>query len=249
VVRRAILDDLRRGTLKPGERLGSERRLAETFGVSRSTLRLALDSLERSGMVVRVPGRTGGTFVHESKIERDLSEIAGVPAYLQRQGFMAGTRVISASMRAADKVVAKELATEVGAPIYDLIRVRLANGEPISLEHAMLPVRLLPALLDHPLGGSLMDLLAKEYSIFPANAVERIEMTRADADEARLLGVEIGDPLLSVERTGSTEGGEVFEFSIDLFRADRTRLVVKTTGASREVAHSEDGAAIEVHST
>lgn len=248
-VRRQILDDLKDGTLTPGERLGSERALAERFGVSRSTLRLALDSLERSGVVRRMPGRSGGTFVHQSKVERDLSMIAGLPEYLRRAGYVAGTRVISAALRPVDETFASHLELEAGAPIYDLIRVRLANSEPISLEHAMLPADLFPGLLDRSLSGSLMDVLIEHYGLDPGDATERIEVVRAGRDEAHLLGVDIGSPLLSVERVARATNGQPFEFAIDLFRADRTVIVTRTAGSAREVSHSEDGNAVEVHST
>jgi GntR family transcriptional regulator len=247
-VRRRILADIDRGTLVPGERLGSERELCERFGVTRSTLRLALDALERAGVVDPFPGPAGGTFVRQSKVERDLSRIAGLPEHLRRQGVVAGTRVLSASIRDADDVVARTLQIPPGAPVYDILRVRLADGEPISLEHAMLPAELLPGLLDESLGGSLMELLAERYGIEPAQAVERIEVTRAARDEARVLGTTPGAPLISVERVASGADGQPFEFSLDLFRGDRTRMVVKTSGSPREVAPSEFGDALEVHS-
>jgi GntR family transcriptional regulator len=248
MVRRRILDELRDGTLEAGQRLGSERALAERFGVSRSTLRLALDALERGGTIRRVPGRAGGTFLHQSKIERDLSGIAGLPEYLRRQGFVAGTQVISAAIQPADDTTASELQIEQGAPIYDLLRLRLANGEPISLEHARLPADLLPDLLGQPLGESLMAVLEDRYGLVPGEALERIEVVRASRDEARLLGVGVGDPLISVERTASTSEGRPFEYSVDLFRGERTRIVVRTAGSLREVSHSADGDAVEVHS-
>jgi GntR family transcriptional regulator len=246
-VRRRIMEEVRDGSLQPGERLGSERALAERFGVSRATLRLALDALERVGTIRRVPGRGGGTFVHHTKIERDLSSITGLPEYLRRSGYEAGTRVISASLRPADEATARELDIEAGAPVYDLLRVRLANSEPISLEHAALPADPIPGLLDQPLGGSIMDVLRSHYGIVPTQVVERIEVVLASRDEARFMGVEPGTPLLSVERTGSA-GDLRFEYSVDLFRGDRTRIVTRTTGSTREVSHAEDGEAVEVHS-
>jgi GntR family transcriptional regulator len=246
-VRQRIMDEVRNGSLQPGERLGSERALAERFGVSRATLRLALDALERVGTIRRVPGRGGGTFVHNTKIERDLSSLAGLPEYLRRSGYQAGTRVISASIRPADETTARELDIAEGAPVYDLLRVRLANSEPISLEHATMPADAIPGLLEQPLGGSITDLLRSEYGIEPTKAIERIEVVRAGRDEARFMGVEPGTPLLSVERTGWA-GALRFEYSVDLFRGDRTRIVSVTTGATREVSHGEDGEAVEVHS-
>uniref|UniRef100_UPI00397A7F63 UTRA domain-containing protein n=1 Tax=Salmonella sp. SAL4444 TaxID=3159899 RepID=UPI00397A7F63 len=89
----------------------------------------------------------------------------------------------------------------------------------------MLPADRLPGLLDHPLGGSLMELFAEHYDITPVQAVERIEVTRAGRDEARVLGVTPGAPLISVERVASAADGRPFEFSLDLFRGDRTRMV------------------------
>ena len=95
-VRRALAEQIGSGRLRPGQRLGAERALAAEFGVSRATLRQALAVLEEGGVVRRVPGRGGGTFVAKGKIERDLSRIVGVPALLRSQGVVAGTRVLSA---------------------------------------------------------------------------------------------------------------------------------------------------------
>jgi GntR family transcriptional regulator len=247
-VRRRILADVDRGRLVPGEKLGSERELCERFGVTRSTLRLALDALERAGVVDRVSGRAGGTFVRQSKVERDLSRIAGLPEHLRRQGVVAGTRVLSASMKDADAVIARALEIPPGAPVYDILRLRLADGEPISLEHAMLPAERLPGLLDEPLGGSLTELLDERYGVKPAEAVERIEVTRAARDEAQVLGIAPGASLISVERVASTADGRPCEFSLDLFRGDRTRMVVKTSGSAREVSPSDTGHGLEVRS-
>src|SRR5512140_3801490 len=101
-VRRGILQQISAGELVPGQRLGAERDLAVAFGVSRSTLRQALGALESAGVVHRVPGRGGGTFVAHGKVERDLSQVVGVPQLLRRQGIVAGTRVVSTGMVAAD---------------------------------------------------------------------------------------------------------------------------------------------------
>ena len=79
----------------PGERLGAERELAARLGVSRSTLRAALDALETAGVVHRVRGRSGGIFVSQRRVERDLTSLTGLPAYLRRQGFQSGARVLS----------------------------------------------------------------------------------------------------------------------------------------------------------
>lgn len=78
-VRARILEDITSGALGPGERLGAERDMSVRYGVSRSTLRLAIDALESTGHLRRVRGRTGGTFVAERRVERDLTHITGCP--------------------------------------------------------------------------------------------------------------------------------------------------------------------------
>ncbi|SRR5216683_1483334 len=229
-VHRALADRISAGHLRPGQRLGAERALAAELGVSRATLRQALAVLEESGMVRRVPGRAGGTFVSRDKIERDLSRVVGVPALLRSQGVVAGTRVMSARLSAADESAARALRMRPGDLVIDLVRIRLADGSPISVEHAMLPADRFPGLLELPLGGSVYELLDEHFGTQPAEAVERIEVVVASPDEAMVLDVEAGAPLLAITRTTTDRGGEPIEFSHDLFRGDRTRIVVRTPG-------------------
>jgi GntR family transcriptional regulator len=229
--RRRLLEQIRGGDLHPGERLGAERDLAATLGVSRSTVRQALDWLERVGVVRRVPGRGGGTFVGHRKVERDLSRIVGVPALLRQQGMTAGTRVVSTALVAAEESVAAALELPRDRLVFDVVRIRLADGSPISLEHVWLPAERFPGLLELPMGGSLYELLAEHYAATPEEAVERIEVVSAEADEARILDLPAGAPLLSITRTARDARGVAFEHSHDLFRADRTTITVRTRSA------------------
>jgi GntR family transcriptional regulator len=228
-VQRRLLDQIRDGALGPGERLGGERDLAQAFGVSRSSVRQALSSLERIGAVRRVPGRGGGTFVGQPKVDRDLSRIVGVPALLRQQGMQAGTRVLGTALVLADGPTAAALDLPEGAHVLDVVRIRLADGTPISLEHARLPAALFPGLLELPLGGSLYELLDQHFGVRPAEAVEHIEVVAAGADEAAILAVPPDAPLLSITRTTRNAAGVPFEHSHDLFRADRTSITVRTS--------------------
>lgn len=231
-IRRRLLDRIGRGQLRTGDRLGAERDLAVALGVSRSTVRQALAALEAAGVVRRVPGRGGGTFVHQKKVERDLSQVVGVPALLRQQGMTAGSRVVSTGLVAADKETLTALDLPPGDYVIDIVRIRLADGTPISLEHVRLPAQQFPGLLDLPLGGSLYELLEEHYDTAPGEAVEHIEVTAADEDEATILGVGAGSALLSITRTTRDAFGRIFEFSSDLFRADRTVITVRTPVSS-----------------
>jgi GntR family transcriptional regulator len=241
----AIRDRLRReiaaGELAPGQRLGAEREIAERLGVSRSTVRAALAELERTGQVRRARGRTGGIFAAERKVERDLTSLAGLPAYLRRQGFQSDARVISTATLAAEEDVAASLDLNPGALVHDVVRVRLADGQPISLERATFPADRFPGLLDHSLSGSLYDLLKSRYELEPGEAEERIEVVTAGATEARLLDIPRGAALVSIARTAWSAEGVPFERSHDLFRGDRVRIVVRarsTPSAASVVAAS-----------
>ena len=216
------------GELRPGDRLPPERELAERFGVSRMTLRHALDSLAGRGMLVRARGRRGGTFVGEPKIERDLTTLAGLTHQLRRQGHRAGARVLAAREGPAGRRTAGALRLEPGDRVYEVVRVRLSDGEPLALERSLFPAGRFPDLLDQPLDASLYELLEQRYGEPPVRAVERLEPVVADADEAEALGVKEGAPRLLVERVAYSAEGVPREYARDLFRGDRTRVLVES---------------------
>lgn len=229
------------GSLRPGQKLGAERDLAVQLGVSRSTLRHALAALEADGLVRRVPGRGGGTFVSQGKIDRDLSRIVGVPALLRDQGFTAGSRIVSISVLTPSAAAAEALRLEPGALVVDVVRIRLADGVPISLEHLQLPADRVPGLPERDMSGSLYELLEREYGLRPHEAVERIEVTPASNEVASILGLRPGEALLSVTRTTVDADDVPFEYSHDLFVAERTRIVVKSSGSTGSVGRSRIG--------
>lgn len=229
--------------LSPGDRLGAEREIAETLRVSRSSLRTALARLELQGVVRRKGGRAGGVFVGRPKVSRDLSQIVGVPKLLRSQGFHAGTRTLSVSVRPAGPDSAA-LGVDSETYVVDLVRIRFANSIAMSLEQAVLPLDLVDGLPERDLSGSLYELLEREYELHAAHATERIEAMIAGPHEASILCITPGDALLSVHRTTSNAAGRVFESSHDLFRADLTQMVISSgnqTGRSIEGSLDERG--------
>jgi GntR family transcriptional regulator len=217
------------GDLGPGARLPPERTLAERFGVSRMTLRQALDSLERRGLVVRTRGRRGGTFVAQPKIERDLTTVTGLTQQLLRQGHQAGARVLSAREGPAGRRTAEALGLDIGDLVYEVVRVRLSDGAPLALERSLFPAVRFAGLLEHPLEGSMYELLDREFGEAPARAVERLEPVVADSRMAEVLGVAAGSPLMLVERTAYDVAGIPVEYARDHFRGDRTRVLVESS--------------------
>lgn len=241
-LRRRLLADIEADQLQPGDRLGSERALAERYHVSRGTLRQVLSALTEAGIVERVPGRAGGTFLSRPKIERDMSSIVGLPHYLARQGFSTESTVLEARITSAGRRAGEALQLSPGALVFVIRRLRMADRLPISLELVHLPAERFPRLLEQPLGGSLYELLDRQFDARPSEAVESIEVVNSTTDEASLLGVEEGASLLLIRRVSYDDTGDVIEYSKDLFRGDRTRISVRTSGKGiRSKMHSEDG--------
>jgi len=219
--------------LDSGGRLPAERELAEQFGVSRTTVRQVLDGLEHAGLVHRRRGRAGGTFVTGERVDLDFGYLAGIPSYLRAQGFRAGAHVVSARMVPADPATASALQLPPDAIVHDVIRVRLADEIRISIEHARFPVVLFPDLLDQQLDDSIYELMADRYGLKAIKAVERLVAVLADQEQAALLGISVGDPLMAIERVAYDAGEQPLEYSTDLFRGDRTRVIAWAFGADQ----------------
>jgi GntR family transcriptional regulator len=122
-----------------------------------------------------------------------------------------------------------------GSLVVDIVRIRLADAVPLSLERVRLPADLVPGLLELPLGGSIYDLLDQRYGMKPHEVVEHLEVVEASPDEAALLGVTDRAALLAITRTSRTAGGATFEYSNDLFRADRTCVTFRTKAERAEI--------------
>jgi GntR family transcriptional regulator len=134
--------------------------------------------------------------------------------------------VISVALTVAEPPVAAALRIGDADPVVAIVRVRLAGGEPIALEHSRFPATRFPDLAEQALGGSLYELLRDKYGDAPERAVERIEPVAAGGEAAGLLDVAAGTPLLAVERVAYNAAGIPIEHANDLFRGDRTRVVV-----------------------
>jgi GntR family transcriptional regulator len=217
-----------RGDVVPGDRLPREDRFAALLGVSRMTLRQALATLERAGTLERKAGRLGGTFVREPRIECDLTGLAGFTEQMRRANVRAGARMVSAGTVTANGTVARALSVGRGASVYEVVRVRTARREPLAIERSYFPCEPFPGLLAERLTGSLYQLLSRRYGHAPVSASESLEPVICRDQEASLLQVEPGSPLMLIERTAFTAAGLAVEFARDIFRPDRIRISLRT---------------------
>jgi GntR family transcriptional regulator len=219
-------------TLHPGDKLPSEVDIANALGVSRMTLRQALSSIESKGLIDRRRGRFGGNFVAAPRFEFDHAGLPGFTEQMRRIRVEAGAHVLRATTRRAAADVRDALGLKHGDQVHEILRARSANGEPIVLEEAHLPAAIFPGLRTADLTGSLYALM-RDYDAAPFSAEEEIEATVATDEQAEILGVEAGSPLLLITRTSFTESGLAVEFSRDYHRSDRARIRI-TSRADRQ---------------
>jgi GntR family transcriptional regulator len=220
------------GALAPGDKLPREADFASALGVSRMTLRQALAALESRGVVERIPGRNGGTFIVEPTIECDITGLAGFTEQLRRGQVRASARVVSAGRHPASAKVSKALEVPRFSDVYEVVRVRRANGQPLALERSYLPAELFPGLLDRRLTGSLYARMARDYALAPQTATEYLEPYVAPEAVATMLEVPVGSALLRIERTAASAAGQPIEYASDLFRPDRIRITVRTVAGA-----------------
>jgi GntR family transcriptional regulator len=220
---RAALDA---SELKAGDRVPPERELATRYGCSVITIRRALDELAREHRIERIRGR--GTFVLAPRVELDGAGTMSFAEEMRERGHAPETRLVEAREATADEAAAAALGLPLGAPIFVITRLRLANGVPLILEEASLPAIRFPRLLASDLATqSLYAILADRYGIQVVRARETLEPVLLRTRESRLLDVPAGRPALLIEGVAFTAGGKPVEYTRSYVRGDRTRYSVE----------------------
>ncbi|GAA1141360.1 GntR family transcriptional regulator [Nesterenkonia lutea] len=227
-----LLKILRDGRFRPGERLGSERALAEQLGVPRSAVRRGLDRLEAEHRVRRAMGQSGGVFADDGKIQRHLNTVQGVPDMVRHQGLTVHTQVLRAELSQPFPEEQRALQLAESMPVVRLIRVRHAGSATWSLDTSVLPARRFPGLLAQDLTGSLYALLVRDHGLVIDRADETVQATTATAVESEPLQISPGAGLLEIHRTTYDDHELPVEYAHDFFRADRTRLHLQKVGTS-----------------
>lgn len=226
VIRGWLSDLITNGDLPTGTRLPAERELSQALGVSRMTLRQAMDSLQSSGYIERVVGRGGGSFVALQRPTVDISNLMGLSPQLLKTAGAASSTVLAAETVAVPERVAEALELEAGAQVHWIRRIRFADGVPVVLESSFFPRDLFPDLLERNLTGSLYKLMDSEYGNAPASAEEELRPAIVAVEVAALLQVPRDSPVLGTVRTARSAEGVPVEYSEDVFRTDGVRIMV-----------------------
>ena len=218
---RRLQADIATGRLTPGQRLASERELGERFAVARNTLRRALADLATRGLIESRD--RSGWFVNGRAVTIEtVSGPQGLTEWAAIRGLTVSSEVCNARVRPATELEARTLRIPLGSEIFELERVRIVEGTPLSLDLSILVPSLIPTLVGEDFSGrSLYQTLRERNGVEPSRAECLLQAITTDARTAGLLGLTEGDPLLELSETVFDHYGEPFECGRHLNRGDR----------------------------
>ena len=208
---------------QPGEALPSERDLSDQLGVSRPTLRAAIEDLTRDGLLVRRQGR--GTFTSPRKVMQELAPTATGDFNVPPAAGDWRSRVVTFQLEPAGARLGRRMQLSPSDELVSVVRVRIVDDEPMAIERILLPAAIVPGIAPPDFeSGSLYQLLRIRYEVVVTDAIQTTEPTVIDADESALLGVPLHAPTLLFERTTKDSTGRVVEYTRSIYRGDRYRI-------------------------
>ncbi len=225
----ALRSAITKGHLKPGELLPSEREIATALGVAKMTVRQALLELKREGLIHRHRGL--GTFVAFPRFEHRLSRLMSFSEDIKLRGMKPGSRILSFGYIPSDGTIASHLGIEEGRNVLRICRLRLIDDQPVGIHDAYLPNDI-PISQDELEKRESLYALLEEKGFQLVEADETIEAVPAEPMQAKLLGLNAGDPLLKVVRTVFSNHRRPIEYVIALYRSDLYRY---STHLKREI--------------
>ncbi|WP_226779944.1 GntR family transcriptional regulator [Oceaniglobus trochenteri] len=225
--RYAHLGSAMRGLIELGEWRGGmalppERVITEATGLSRATVRRAIDTLVAEGLITRQQG--AGNFVSRA-IDQPLSVLVGFTEDMRLRGAATRSVVLRQGVEEASPSHILKLGLSPGEKVFRLDRVRLANEEPLAIERAVVPAA--------SLGRETVDVslyaAMRAAGVMPARALQRIHAAISNDEESRLLGQGETIPILRVERRSFLANGRPIEVTTSSYRGDRYDFVAELT--------------------
>jgi len=217
------------GAWQPHEPIPSERQLEEQYNLSRPTIRQAIELLVRQGFLYRMHGK--GTFVSPPKLQKGILELTSFSEDMRNRGLNPGQKFLEFGFTIPPVQIRKQLELPAEQKVLRIKRVRTGNGEPIGIQDSYLSLPANQEITREELEqrGSIYAILQEKFGIFPSEADETLEVTLATAEEAMLLEIPAGSPLLLSQRTLYSQDRKAVEFVRILYRGDRYKYTVRLT--------------------
>lgn len=230
-VREYVTDLIDRGVYEPGDKLPSERELAAVLGVSRMTVRRALNELVTEARLER--DSTNGTNVRRPPVPRTFGDHYphGLSEILGEAGLHPGSRLLGFTVKPASETVVRNLGVEPEEPVLEIRRVRTMDGTPFCIETSVLPRRRVPTLSEDDLSQqqSLYKTLRESFGIIPTAAEKAISISFARPEEASLLRLPPRSPVLLLRSVVVDDHGFPLEY---LTSVNHPHLVAFSTSTS-----------------
>ncbi len=220
-------DEIRRDMFAPGNRLPTELQLAQRFGVNRHTVRRAVDRLQDDGLLRVEQGR--GTFVHEPMIEYPIGKRTRFSENIRRAAARPDGEVLRTAIVPADADMADALAMHEGAAVVFVETLSRVNDRPVSLGAHHFSARRFPGMIDAFRETRSVTAVLKGYGIDDYTRREtRVIARSASTEEARLLQMAKGRPLLVTEAINVDAAGRPLEYGIARFAGERIQIVFES---------------------
>lgn len=226
---RILRKKIEEGEWEPNSAIPSERQLEEQYRISRPTVRQAVELLIRQGFLYREHGR--GTFVMPQKLQKGLLELTSFSEDLIKRGIKPGQIILKMCREVPPQKIQQKLELAPGSELLTIERIRLGDGLPIGLQTSYLVLQSDQTIdkVELERAGSLYRILQEKFQIIPWAADETLEVTLASKEEAELLQVNEGSPLLLNERILWSQDRKAVEFVKILYRGDRYRYTMRLT--------------------
>lgn len=206
--------------LKADDQLPSERKLCELWNCNRMTFRSAVNHLVAEGVLYSVPSK--GNFVADKKLERYLQDLTSFSDFIMLQGYSIKNIIVSQRMISATKKIAAHLQIEAGNPVFELVRLRVVEDEPVSIEWSHLPYKRFEGIERYNFERiSLYSVLEMKYVTKFEGGEEKISVTYADQQEAELLTINEGDALFFLQGVIWDEKRIPIEYIKSVSRSDK----------------------------
>ena len=225
-VETVLAGEITDGNLKVGDQLPTEDSLVARFGVSRITVRRAIQNLVGRGLVEIHRGK--GTFVAAPRVTQELTELSGFVEDMHALGRKPTARVVRKEIVNADATVANQLALTRGERVVRIRRVRLADGIPLSFDDTYLPLEIGEKIMTNNLKVEpIFSLLERKYNVPLIEAEYKLDAVAADPEVAAALKVKQGSPIFRIERTSYSTGNSPVDYEKLYYRGDLVRFVTR----------------------
>lgn len=220
-----IIEKIDSGKIESGNKITSERELAEKYSISRATVRQAISELEKQGYLHKIQGK--GTFVSKKRMNQELNGFYSFGDVIEKEGKTPSSKVIDLSTREAGINLGKIFNISPEETLYVLSRIRLADGEPLMYETTFLPENRFKNLSEEKIQTlGLYKVLKNIYSANLTSADETFYPCALDENDEKFLNITPGDCGIILERI-TYENENVIEFTKSIVRGDKFKYKVK----------------------